>query len=280
MRTGISRRGLLRGIAHSAAISSLAAALPRHVRAAGAATPAAAAPARTTYCMSMLYPSGEGLTFDGDKFRDQHIPLLKSAYGEGMQRVELRVAPPPPAPAEGAPPPPAPPLLAAVSIWLGNVDKFIAGQSAHAREMAADMGMITKSAPMVQFDNVVADLGGARDSVMVDALCLSLMFPVKDLADNKGAATWDSKGFATDYLPKLYAAFGPEAIRRIEVDQGATAVGGGKLLMLGAVNTYIADEAKYAAAAGGDAAKQLGAMETTYYNAPPFPSLMRVHAIG
>ena len=271
MSTGISRRALLRGIGQSAALGTLAASLPRHLLAADAAATApatAAAPAKTTICLSMLYPSGEGLIFDGDKFRDQHIPLLKSAYGEGMQRAELRLSPPP---AEGAPPPA---LLAAVSIWLGDVNKFVAGANAHSREVAADMAAITQSAPMVQFDKVIASLGGERDAVAVGTSCSSMYFPVKE------GATWDSKGFSATYLPQLLEAFGPTAVQRIEADEGAAGQGNAKPLMLGSVHIYIADAGTFAQVAGTDTFKQVDAEAGKYYSSPPFPSAMRVHAIG
>ncbi len=48
----------------------------------------------------MIYQQAEGATFNGDLFRDQHLPLLKKAYGSSVDRVELRLPTPV---AEGAP---------------------------------------------------------------------------------------------------------------------------------------------------------------------------------
>src|SRR5262245_19471129 len=108
MLTGISRRAVLGGIGQSAAIGSLAAVLPRYLAAAEAAAaaappaaaPAASAPATPTYCLTMLYPSGKDkdgqvLTFDCDGFRDRHLLTLKGAYGDSVERIEMRLAPPP-----------------------------------------------------------------------------------------------------------------------------------------------------------------------------------------
>jgi uncharacterized protein (TIGR02118 family) len=37
--------------------------------------------------MSVLYPSGEGSTFDHDYYRDTHVPLCRSTWG--VERTEI-----------------------------------------------------------------------------------------------------------------------------------------------------------------------------------------------
>jgi hypothetical protein len=293
MNKQISRRILLQGLGQSAALTSLAAlpglagaaqsTAPQVLPPAGATParkPAAPAPAKapaappapkTTYCMSMLYPAGEGLTFDADAFRDRHIPVLKTAYGAGLDRVELRVVPPP------APGVSAPPVLAAVNVWIKDVNKFVEGANSHAKEISASMATITASKPMAQFDKIVASFGEPREAVVPGSSCLSSVFLVKDVPE-KGAATWDSRGYAENFLGKIFEAAGPGVIQRIEVLEGAQAVGGGKLLMLGTANVYIADEKKYVEAMGQDAVKAVAAEEAKYFNTPPFMATMQVKA--
>ncbi len=267
MMKGISRRALLRGIGQSAAIGSLAAVAPRYLAAAQAASKTAA-PQPSNICLSMLYPVGEGLTFDADAFHDRHIPVLRNAYAGGLERVELRI----PAPvAEGAAPAP---LLAAVSMWITDFTKFAAGANAHAKEVSASMAAITRSAPMAQFDSVVAGVGGDRTSVVASAKCLTEMYEAKE------GATWDAKGFAEGYLPRLVAAYGPAAVQRIEVVQGIQSANGSKPLLLGTVNFYIADTTKFVEAASTDAIKQLVPEEAKYHTNPPIQALMLVHSIG
>lgn len=293
MSKQISRRILLRSLGHSAALGSLVA-LPGL---AGAAQPAAQQPApagatpparkpaapaaarqpaappapKVTYCMSMLYPAGEGLAFDADGFRDRHVAVLKTAYGAGLDRIELRVVPP------AAPGVSAPPVLAAVNVWIKDVNKFVEGANAHAKDIAASMATITASKPMAQFDKVVSSFGEPRENVVAGSTCSSSVFLVKEVPE-KGAATWDSKGYAENYLGKLFEAFGPGVIQRIEVLEGAQAVGGSKLLMLGTANVYIGDEKKYLEALGSDAVKAALAEEAKYFNTPPFLALMQVKA--
>ena len=126
MTRSVHRRFLLTGLGHAAAMASLSSILPRQ---AAAGQQAAAAPLKV--CMQMIYPAGEGLTFDADAFRDRHIALLKNSYGPAVERIELRVSPPPPPPppaVEGQPAPPAPqgaPIMASVSMWLGDIGEFV-----------------------------------------------------------------------------------------------------------------------------------------------------------
>ncbi len=273
MKTGISRRAVLGGIGHSAALASLAAALPAHLLAAQAAktAPAAKAPAAPpppqNIVLSMLYPAGEGLVFDADGFRDRHIGVLKAAYAGGLERIELRVPPPQ---VEGRPPNP---VIAAVNMYISDFNKFATGANTHAKEVAASMATITKSAPLAQFDSIIASVGAGRETVLASSTCVSYWLEAKE------GATWNSKGFAETYIPKLAAAYGP-SVRRIEVAEGVQSANGSKPLLLGAVNLYIADDTGYDAAVTSEAVKLVSAEAAQYFTVPPIQTLMLVHAVG
>lgn len=278
MKTGISRRAVLNGIGQSAALGSLAALLPTHLLAAQPAAPAtkpapagakpAAAPKAPLppIYLNMLYPAGEGLAFDADGFRDRHIGVLKTAYAGGVGRIELRVPPV----IEGRP---AGPVLAAVSMHITDFTKFAAGANTHAKDVSASMASITKSAPIAQFDEVLATAGAAADTVLTSSNCVSYWFEAKE------GATWNAKGFAEAHLAKLAAAYGP-SVRRIEVSNGVQSANGSKPLMLGALNLYIADEAGYDAAATSEAVKLAGTESAQYFTVAPIQTLMVVHAVG
>lgn len=276
MTTQIGRRTVLLGMGQAATFGSLMAALPALSRAADA-------PAPQKICLTMLYPSGEGLNFDADAFRDRHVATLKRAYGAAVERVELRVAPPPPplpAPppvAEGEEPPPpppvppAPPLLASVSMWLGSISEFIQRAQTSSRELAADMATITNSAPMVQFDVLEGQAGSPANSVIGGSTVLSSYFFAKD------AGTWDAEYFGKTYLPKLLAGYGPEAIQRAEVSRGELAQGGGDPLVTGAIHVYLKDVMAYDAALGNEAVQALAAEALQYTTLNPVTLLMTVH---
>lgn len=275
MRT-IGRRSVLRGLGHATTFGSLAAALPSLAR---AAQPAAAAAAPQKICLAMLYPSGEGLSFDADGFRDRHLALLKNSYGSSIERVELRVSPPPPAPppvAEGQPAPPMPapqPVLAAVSLWIGNVSQFIQRSQAAAKTVAADMANITKSAPMVQFDVLEGQGGAAAGSVLGGTTVVSSYFFAKE------GGTIDAAYFGKTYLPKMVEAFGP-ALQRAEVWRGELAQGGGKPLIASALHLYVQDANAFDAARGTDALKALDTEAAANSTLTPVNLVMSVHATG
>lgn len=270
----VARRTVILGIGQTAALGSLLAALPR------AATAAQAEPLKV--CLSMLYPSGDGLTFDADAFRDRHIPLLRKLYGPAVERIELRVAPPappPPAPppvAEGeeAPPPPpappAPPLLAAVSMWLGDLNEFIKRAQTSSKEIATDMANITKSAPMVQFDVLEGQAGGAPNSVIGGSTVISSYFFAKD------DGSWDKDYFGKTYAPKLIEAYGG-ALQRVEVSRGELAQGGGKPLVAGSLHLYVKDVMAFDAAVASEAVAALGADAQQHSTINPVTIVMTVY---
>jgi hypothetical protein len=279
MSKDLSRRSLLTGAGYAAA-GTLAAMLPgelfaaqpaapatRPAQGAGAAKPAAAPAPIKDIVLTMLYPNGPDLKFDADAFRDRHIAVLQKAYG-ALERIELRV---PPMAAEGTAPPP---MLAAVSMWISDFNKFAANAGANAKDVAASMNTITNSKPMAQLDRFVVGLGAERASVAASSRCLTYFFEAK--ADAK----WDAKAYGETYLRKLMAAYGPEALRRIEVLKGEQNTDGTKPLMLGSVNFYIADPDKFIDATSTESVKTVVAEEGGFFTTPPIQTLFTVHSVG
>jgi hypothetical protein len=275
MTRSIHRRFLLKGLGHAAAMASLASILPGKARAGQQA-----APAPLKVCMQMIYPSGEGLTFDADAFRDRHMALLKKSYGPAVERIELRVAPPPPPPppaVEGQPAPPAPqgsPILASVSLWLGDIGEFVKRNQASAKAIAADMATITRAPPMVQFDTIEGQGGDAASSVIGGSTVVSEFFFARE------GGTWNAEWFGKTYLPKLLEGYGAAAIQRVEVAKGAQGIGDAKPLVAGTVNLYIRDAAAFDAAVGGEALKTLAAEALQNTSLNPVRIVMTVHATG
>lgn len=274
MTTPFHRRSVLLGLGHAAALASLATVLPRSSR----AGEQAAAPLKV--CMQMIYPSGEGLAFDADAFRDRHMALLKQAYGPSIERIELRVAPPPPPPppvVEGEtapPPPPVGPLLATVSLWLANIGEFVKRNQASAKMLSQDMATITKSAPMVQFDVIEGQIGDPAGSVIGGSTVVSQFFFAKE------GGTWNAEWFGKTFLPRLLEAYGGAALQRAEVSRGAQGLGDAKPLVAGIVNLYLRDVAAFDAAVGGEALKTLGTEALQNSTINPVTIVMTVHATG
>lgn len=278
----IARRTVLLGAGQAATFGSLLAALP------GIAQAAQAAAAPQKVCLTMLYPSGEGLSFDAEAFRTRYVAALQKAYGPAIERVELRVAPPVPPPpppppvAEGEeppPPPPAPPVppvLAAVSIWLGDIGEFIKRANESSRALAAEMATITRSAPMVQYDVIEGQVGDAASSVIGGGTVVSNYFFAPQ-GEAAAEAKWDAEYFGKTYLPKLLETYGATAIQRAEVARGELAQGGGKPLVLGAIHVYVKDAVAYDTALSSEAAQALGAEAQQHSSVNPVTLLMNVH---
>ncbi|MEO8314848.1 MAG: hypothetical protein ABI645_08655 [Pseudomonadota bacterium] len=258
----ISRRAVLNGFGQSATLGALAAALPTQLRAAEAASAAGAAAPAATYCLTRIYLPGADLSFDGDAFRNRHLPAMIKAYGKSAERIELRL----PAPVkEGAPPQK---IMATVNIWFHDVNGFLKQNTSAAKDLAASMEKITKAPAAEQVDQVLTSLGDPRADVPVDCYCYSSYFPAKE------GGTMDARYFAETFYPKFAAAYGNDAIRRIEVTSAATP----KSLITGATHVYIRDEVAYDAAASKS--PELFAELKPYTNIAPLQTLTKVYASG
>ena len=160
----ISRRQVLERAGSAVTFGMLASAfgalLPKGVRAADSAAGVNA--------LTILYPSGEGLTFNADYYRDHHLVTIMKLYGNTIQRMELRKvnAPPPPppaaAPAAGAAAPPArprgPSYAAAINIWINDLAAFQANNQKHGKTLTDDVPHFSSVMP-VAFPTVIYGIG-------------------------------------------------------------------------------------------------------------------------
>lgn len=280
----ISRRTLLRGVGHAAAFGALAAALPRHLRAAQSGDAA--------ILLSMNFLNSPTAKFDAGRFGEKHLPLLRSIYGDSVERIELRVprTPTTPAPAKqerswGTPgsaraapkmpaiPAPASPVLAAVSLWIRDVkgfgEKTVAAQGQIAEDLAQT---VSGSQAMVQYDRVLALLGDARDSIPVDGEVTSYYF-------SAGEGGFDVKDYNDNVIPAMVKIYGGKALQRIEFSVGVKAEGGGQPLLAAEAHYYIRDRAAWdqATMASG---QQLAAEAARHPQVKQTRASMRIAAAG
>jgi len=257
----LSRRVLLRGIGHAAAFGALASALPRV---------SGAAESEAAYSLSMTYQYDRKHGFKADRFRDAHLPLLKSIYGDSIERLELRYAQPPESTAKVPIPPSF--VVAAVSIWIRDIVEF-GKRTTEARDrIVADLQKVTEARPFVQYDKTLAGLGSARKEVVVGNTCQSLYFLEKE------GAHFDAKYYVDTFIPKLMEAYGPTAVRRIEVTQGAAGQGGAKPAAVAATHTYVADQPAFFSAR--QKAMALAPERTKFTDILPIAAFSTVHAVG
>jgi len=233
MTNSISRRVLL---AQSGAlgVASLIPAIP-----AWAQAPAAAPAGLPPVCLSMYYLAADGGKFDRMEFRDKQAPLLRSLYGDALERIELRTAPkrnrtdPKPQAQYGDT---APPVLAIVNLWVKSLDAYAAATLKAGDKIANGMKGVSSAKVAVQWEQLIGSKGDPRESVVAGTQCFSSLYP------STGDGTWDAKYVTETYLPMVMEAYGPDALRRVEVCKGISLQGGGKPLFLAALNMYIKDQ--------------------------------------
>jgi uncharacterized protein (TIGR02118 family) len=244
-----SRRDVLKSGGTAVTFGMLASAfgamLPRGVRAQDSAAGVNA--------LTILYPSGDGLHFNADYYRDHHLVTIMKLYGKTIERFELRTVnapppPPPPAPASAdgtAAPPPrprGPTYAAAINIWIADLAAFQANNQQHGKTLTDDVPNFTNAMPVIQFDKVHGEMGASRSAPKVGDTCLTILYP------NSEGVRWDVDYYRTGHMPLIMRLYGTKAIKRFELRKGDTNMAGAKPDFIGSVNIYIENQAAFDAA--------------------------------
>jgi uncharacterized protein (TIGR02118 family) len=141
----INRRSLLTG---SGKLALMAAATTTVTSLAG--KPVLAETVKTnTQVTTVLYPSGEGITFNFEYYRDHHLKTIMELYNGLIDRFELRKGMPSP---DGS----APRYLAVISIYTSDPDGFAAANEKYREQLVADVPNFTNGQPLFQADEVFA----------------------------------------------------------------------------------------------------------------------------
>ena len=100
--------------------------------------------------VSVLYPAGEGVTFDHDYYRTSHMPLCGRLLGpHGLIRYEIGRGVTTPVPS--APPP----YVGACHFFFNTVEEYERGIAATGAELIADIPNYTNSNAVIQVSEVV-----------------------------------------------------------------------------------------------------------------------------
>jgi uncharacterized protein (TIGR02118 family) len=99
--------------------------------------------------VSVLYPNGEGKTFDYDYYCESHMPMVARLVGEALKgyHVDRGVA--------GGTSDSPPPFLAVGHLVFDSVEAYDTGFGPHAREINADIPNYTNIRPTLQISHVV-----------------------------------------------------------------------------------------------------------------------------
>jgi uncharacterized protein (TIGR02118 family) len=254
--SGLTRRTITLGMLAAA----FGATLPRGARAQDSAA--------GVNCLTILYPAGEGVTFNADYYRDHHLTMITKLYTTTIQRFELRKVAPSPA---GAPPAK---YAAAINIWINDLPAFLENNQKHGKTMTDDVPNFTNGRPTIQFDKVHGEAGAARSAPKLGDTCLTILYP------NGEGVRWEVDKYKTGHMPLIMRLYGTDAIKRFELRKGDGGMGPNtKPEFIGTVNIYINDQAKFEAAG-----KEHG--QTLVKDVPNFSSVMptafatTIHGLG
>jgi len=275
MNGSFSRRSVLAGVG-AAAVGTFAGSISATLRAAEDA-------GESAICLTMLYPNGPKAKFDAHHYHSKHLPLLKTIYGDSIERIELRTpkrvkasnsgtsnSPAVAAPAMGPPPR----VIAATSIWIRDLKAFGEKTAASNVEITKDLAdVVTDSQPIVQYDKVIVLLGDARNDMAEDTQVFSTYYPATP------EAKFDVKYYGEKIIPLMVSLYGAKSIRRIEVTMGSNGQGGAKPAVVAASHFYIRDRAAWDAA-GMKAYPQLMAEGPKYSTIVPIIGDHEVTAAG
>ncbi len=282
MKGSMTRRSVLAGTGCALAVTAAGQMLTAVAIAQQSVAPTAG------LCMTMLFPAGAKAKFDADRYAKKHVALLREAYGDSVARIELRTAA---ASAMGMPSA----VLATSTLWIRDVATFSQMLAANAERINKDLDAVAKGNRLVQVDRVALELGDARDAIAPEAPVYSMFYPsaaprmrpgmrppgAGAAAPDAGAPAapgFDAHFFITDYLPKLHALYGPEAVRRVEATLGQDQ-GGQKATHLAASHLVIRDRSAFdakSASVFSALQKDAGTFTTIF----PMLADMRIHTIA
>jgi uncharacterized protein (TIGR02118 family) len=98
--------------------------------------------------VTVLYPAGEGRTFDMDYYLKTHIPLFQKCMGAAMKDVRVEQG------LSGAAPGSSAPFVALVHGTFESVDAFETAFAPHAAEIQGDIPKYTDIQPVLQISEV------------------------------------------------------------------------------------------------------------------------------
>ena len=186
--------------------------------------------------LTIVYPSGEGIHWDADYYRDHHMQTIMKLYGASIERFELRKVN---APAGG----PAAPFLGAINIWVKDLKAFEDNNAKHGAELVADVPNFTNAQPVIQYDEPHGAMGDPRSDMKVGDTCMTILYP------NSDGVKWDVDYYESHHMPLIMRLYGHDAIKRFELRKGAHGqMPDSKAPYIGSVNFYINDQAAFDAA--------------------------------
>ncbi|WP_202925360.1 EthD family reductase [Mucilaginibacter sp. 14171R-50] len=99
--------------------------------------------------VTIVYPNGEGKTFDMNYYTTKHFPMLRRLFGDAMKATAIDKG------IAGGAPGAAAPYAAIGYLYFDNIAAFQGGMKNHAAEIRADIPNYTNITPVIQISEVV-----------------------------------------------------------------------------------------------------------------------------
>lgn len=99
--------------------------------------------------LSVMYPKGEGTTFNMDYYLNTHIPLVGKLLGDAIKGATVEEG-------LGGPVPNSPAAFAAMgNLYFESIESFQSSFGPNAPEILADIPNFTNTEPTVQISKVL-----------------------------------------------------------------------------------------------------------------------------
>ena len=97
----------------------------------------------------VLYPSGDGKTFDMDYYCNKHLPMVEGLLGDTMKGVTVEKG------LAGAAPNLPVPYFAVANIYFDSIEAFQTAYGPHMDTLGADLPNYTNIEPIIQISEVM-----------------------------------------------------------------------------------------------------------------------------
>jgi len=100
--------------------------------------------------VSVMYPSGDGKTFDMDYYRNKYLPMVGELLGDSLKgdTVEKGLG--------SVEPGSIPPFLAMGNMYFNSVEEFGNSFGPNAAKIMADLPNFTNAEPVIQISEVMS----------------------------------------------------------------------------------------------------------------------------
>ena len=99
--------------------------------------------------ITIMYPNGEGKTFDMDYYSSKHMPMLANLFGDALKRYEIDKG------ISGRTPEEPLPFLAIGYLFFESVSAYNAAFGPNAKKILGDIPNYTNIQPRVQISEVI-----------------------------------------------------------------------------------------------------------------------------